>query len=217
MPPARRILVALPDAAAAGLYLWCWIAPLALHQYMVGLLVLALLIELVVVQAGPFLGRAIYGAAMGLTRAQRAMTAAGIGAAYTLLAWIAAASFDGWFPVPMFAWLLGVKVYAAVLGRDRNATDNEHERTLWMLSVAYFFIAIFAAMLLPIPKLGITEDGAVYGLRGRDEWSNSPYEAIAAGFLYFSLLALTRLFGDRLTGKLSKPDAPGGSAGAPST
>jgi len=217
MHPARRILVALPDAAAAGLYLWCWIAPLALHQYMVGLLVLALLIEFLVVQAGPFLGKVIYGRAMGLTRGQRTMTAAGLGAAYALLAWIASASFDGWFPVPIFAWLLGVKVYAAVLGRDRNVVSNERERTLWMLSVAYFFIAIFATMLLPVPKLGIIEDGAVYGLRGRDEWSNNPYEAIAAGFLYFSALTLTRLFGNRLTGRLSKPDAPGGSPGAAST
>jgi|GEM_PF-3845254 len=39
----RRVLIALPDAVAAALYLWCWIAPLAWQPKLVALLVLVLL------------------------------------------------------------------------------------------------------------------------------------------------------------------------------
>jgi len=65
--------------------------------------------------------------------------------------------------------------------------------TLWILAVCCFFGAVFATLYLPVPMLGITEDGEVYGLRGQYEWANFPYKAIAAGFLYFSALAATRL------------------------
>ena len=214
MNPTRRALIALPDAAAAGLYLWCWIAPLALHQYMVALLALALLIEFVVIPAGPFLARVIYGEAMGLQRPQRLKLAAVLASTYILLAGLAAASFDAWFPSFILAWLLGMKVYAVVLGHDRNNSRRESEKAISMLSFAYYFSAIFATMLLPVPMLGITEDGALYGLTGRDEWSNFPYEAVAAGFLYFCALALTRPFGSGLSLGLSKRNVPGNSSGS---
>lgn len=59
MSLARRALIALPDAVAAGLFLWCWIAPVAWRQQLVAFLVLVLLIEFLVIQAGPFLGSVI--------------------------------------------------------------------------------------------------------------------------------------------------------------
>jgi hypothetical protein len=217
MKPARRALIALPDAAMAGLYLWCWIAPLALNQNLVAFLALALLIEFVVIQAGPFLGKVVYGEAMGLDRGQRVKTAVVLGAVYLSFAGLAAASFESWYPFVAFVWLFGVKVFAAVLGSDRAATGRERETTIMLLSIAYFFVANFAAIYLPFPKLGITEDGAAYGLYGQDEWSNFPYEAIAAGFLYFSALALTRLLRMRGSLGLSRSDAPGGSSGTEST
>lgn len=217
MNPARRALIALPDVATAGLYLWCWIVPLALHQYLVAVLALALLIEFVVIPAGPFLTKVIYGEAMGLHRHQRLKVAAVLGSIYLLFAGLAAVSFDAWFPFFIFAWLFGMKAYAVALGHDRDNPGHESEKALSMLSYAYYFAAIFGTMLLPVPKLGITEGGAAYGLTGQDEWSNFPYEAIAAGFLYFSALALTRPFGSRLTLGLSKPDVPGSSSGASTT
>jgi len=193
MSPARRIAIALPEALTALVYLWCWIAPVAWHQELVGLLVLVLLIEFVAVQAGPFIGSVVYGAKMGLDRRQRQRMALVLGAVYLLFAGLAAASFDAWFPFLIFVWLFGVKVFTALLGRDPNAMGREAEMTIWILSVTYYFVAVFATMFLPFPMLGITEDGADYGLRGQYEWANFPYKPIAAGFLYFAALALTRL------------------------
>lgn len=190
----RRIAIALPDAAAAAIYLWCWLAPLALMPKLVGLLVLVLLIEFVVIQAGPFIGNVVYGDRLGLTPRQRRRSAAILGATYLAFAGLAAVSFGAWFPFLIFVWLFGVKLFAAVHGRDPNATGREREMTVWILSVSYYFAAIFVTMFVPFPMLGITQDGEVFGLRGQYEWANYPYKAIAAGFLYFLSLALTRLF-----------------------
>lgn len=211
MKLARRAALALPDAAAAGLYLWCWIAPLAWQPKLVALLVLVLLIEFVVIQAGPFIGTVVYGDKMGLDARQRRKTATALCVVYLVFAGLAEVSFDAWFPFLIFVWLFAVKVFAAVFGRDRAATGREREMTVWILSVSFYFVAIFFTMFVPIPMLGITEDGAVYGLRGQYEWANYPYKAIAAGFLYFSALALTRLL-LRGTGlDLSRSDKPGGA------
>lgn len=199
----RRIALALPDTAAAALYLWCWLAPLSLMPKLVGLLVLVLLIEFVVIQAGPFIGNVVYGDRLGLTPRQRRRSAAILGATYLAFAGLAAASFDAWFPFLIFVWLLAVKVCAAVLDRDPHALGREREMTVWILSVCYYFAAIFVTLFVPLPMLGITQDGEVYGLRGQYEWANYPYKAIAAGFFYFLALAVTRLLPRRATLGLS--------------
>lgn len=209
----RRVLIALPDAVAAALYLWCWIAPLAWQPKLAALLVLVLLIEFVVIQAGPFIGTVVYGDKMGLDAGQRRKSALALGAVYLVFAGLAAVSFDAWFPFLIFVWLFGVKVFAAVLGRDPAATGREREMTVWILSVSYYFVAIFFTMFVPIPMLGITEDGEAYGLRGQYEWANFPYEAIAAGFLYFSALAITRLLLRRTELDLSRSGHPDGTPG----
>ncbi len=208
---SRRLLAALPDGAAAGLFLWCWIAPTALHSKFVGFLVLVLLIEFVVLQAGPFLGSIIYGAKMGLDRAGRLRIAAVLGATYLAFAGLAAASFDSWYPFFIFVWLFGAKVFAALVGYDRNATGREREMTTWILSVGLYFAAVFLTFFAPVPMLGITEDGEAYGLRGQYEWANYPFKAIAAGFLYFLALALTRLLikgGSMELAATATPDEP---------
>jgi hypothetical protein len=209
----RRVLIALPDALAAALYLWCWIAPLAWQPKLVALLVLVLLIEFVVIQAGPFIGNVVYGDKMGLDAGKRRKSALVLGAVYLVFAGLAAVSFDAWFPFLIFVWLFGIKVFAAVLGRDPAAAGREREMTVWILSVSYYFVAIFFTMFVPIPMLGITEDGAVYGLRGQYEWANFPYEAIAAGFLYFSALAITRVLLRRTAMDLSRSGHPDGTPG----
>ena len=213
---ARPALIASPDAFAAGLYLWCWIAPVAWYRQFVAFLVLVLLIEFVVLQAGPFLGSVIYGAKMGFDRARRLRIAVVLGVSYILFAGLAAASFDAWFPFFIFVWLFAAKVFAAVVGYDRNAPGREREMAVWILSVSYYFVAIFLTFFVPVPMLGITEDGEMYGLRGQYEWANFPYKAISAGFLYFFALALTRLLGKGVSMDLSTADVPAGPSDASS-
>lgn len=193
MALSRRSLAALPDGLAAGVFLFTWLRPLAWVRELVGVLVLVLLIEFVVIQAGPFLGKIVYGDLLGLSPAERRRKALVLGVVYLVFAGLAAGAFDTWFPALLFAWLFAAKVFAAVLGRRADATGRQREMGYWVLSNILFFAVVFAAMWLPVPPLGVTEDGAFYGLRGLYEWANRPYEAMAAGFVYYAVMSVVRL------------------------
>jgi hypothetical protein len=193
MALSRRSLAAVPDGLAAAVFLFTWLRPLAWLRELVGVLVLVLLIEFVVIQAGPFLGKIVYGDLLGLSPAERRRRAIALGATYLGFAALAAGAFDAWFPALLFAWLFGAKLLAAVLGRRPDATGRQREMGYWVLSNIVFFAVVFAALWVPLPPLGVTEDGAYYGLRGLYEWANRPYEAMAAGFAYYALLSAVRL------------------------
>lgn len=188
----------MPDAFAGAVFLFTWLRPLAWLRELVGVLVLVLLIEFVVIQAGPFLGKIVYGDVLGLSQSERWRKALVLGAVYLAFAGLAAGAFDAWFPALLFAWLFGAKVFAAVLGRRPEATGRQREMGYWVLSNIVFFAVVFAAMWVPLPTLGVTEDGAFYGLRGMYEWANHPNEAMAAGFAYYAMMALTRLLDPRI-------------------
>jgi len=167
-----------------------------------------MLIEFVVIQAGPFLGNVVYGERMGFTPRERRRKALVLGAVYLGFAGLAAASFDAWFPLFIFAWLFGAKVSAALLGKSPDAKGREREMAFWILSNVIYIVAVFAVMFVPVPMLGVTADGDLYGLHGRYEWANHPYEATAAGFLYFASMALIRFFNPRIGADLSDGPAP---------
>jgi hypothetical protein len=194
MALGRRSLAAAPDGAAAALSLWIWLRPLAWKRELVGVVVLAMMIEFVVIQAGPFIGRIVYGERMGLTPAERKRKAIALGVVYLVFAGLAAASFNLWFPFFLFLWLFGAKVFAALVGRRPDAVGREREMAYWAVSNVVFFAVVFATMVVPVPMLGITEDGLFYGLNGRYEWANYPFEAVASAFVYYGTMALIRLF-----------------------
>jgi len=140
-----------------------------------------------------------------------------LGSTYLIFAGLAAASFDAWFPLFIFISLFGAKVFAAVAAFDRNAARRELEMGIWRFSMIYLFGAFFLTFFAPVPMFGITEDGEVYGLRGQYEWANFPYKAIAAGFIYFFALAVTRFFHKGGTPDLSRAKAAAGQSDADST
>jgi hypothetical protein len=208
MTLARNSLIAAPDAAAAGVFIWVWLRPLAWNHDLLGVLVVVMLTEFVVIQAGPFLGNIVYGERMGFTPRERRRKALFLGATYLGFAGLAAASFDAWFPFFIFVWLFGAKLSSALLGKRTDATGREREMAFWILSNVIFFAAVFAVMFVPVPMLGVTADGDLYGLHGRYEWANHPYEATAAGFLYFASMALIRFINPRIGADLSDGPAP---------
>lgn len=182
----------------AAVFLWVWLRPLAWNHLLLGVLVLVMLIEFVVIQAGPFLGNIVYAAQMGFTPRERRRKAIVLGAVYAGFAGLAAASFDAWFPLLIFVWLFAAKVNAAQAGKRPDATGREREMAFWVLSNSIFIVAVFAVMFVPVPMLGVSGDGDLYGLRGRYEWANHPHEVAAAGFLYFAVMAAVRFFNPRI-------------------
>ena len=82
----RRLASAAPDAALAGLYLWCWIDPLAWRKTLVAELMLIMVVEFLVVHSGPFLGMVVMGEDSKQSRATRLKILLGLGAVYLLFA-----------------------------------------------------------------------------------------------------------------------------------
>jgi len=189
----RRLAAAAPDAALAGLYLWCWIDPLAWRKTLVAELMLVMLVEFLVIHSGPFLGILVMGEDSGTSRATRLKMLFGLGAVYLLFAGGMSAAFETWGPVLLFAWLIGAKLFAILLGRSPDGSERGRQMAFWALSVLFYLGAVFATLFLPVPELGITRSGADYGIPGSGEWVSNPQIPIAAGLVYFSALGLAKL------------------------
>lgn len=189
----RRLAAAAPDAALAGLYLWCWLDPLAWRKTLVAELMLVMTVEFLVVHSGPFFGILVSGDAVTTERATRLKILLGLGAVYLLFAGGMSAAFESWGPVLLFVWLIGAKLLAILLGRSTEVREQMRQMALWALSVIFYLGAVFATLLLPVPKFGVTRHGHFYGIPGEGEWVSHPYIVLAAGFLYFGALATVKL------------------------
>ncbi len=189
----RKLSSAAPDLALAALYLWCWIEPLAWRKTLVAELMLVMLVEFLVVHSGPFFGMLVTGDAVTTERATRLKILLGLGCVYLLFAGGMAAAFESWGPVLLFAWLIGAKLVALLAGRGTAVREQTRQMALWGLSVLFYLGAVFATVLLPVPKLGVVRHGHYYGVPGSGEWVSHPNTVIAAGFLYFGALGLVKL------------------------
>jgi hypothetical protein len=70
---------------------------------------------------------------------------------------------------------------------------------MWALQVVAYLAAVFATVLLPIPRLGITEAiQPQLGLTGSGLWVEHPQTVVVSGALYFGLLAWAKWKGWRL-------------------
>jgi hypothetical protein len=189
----RGLTATAPDATLAGVYLWCWINPLAWRKTLVAELMLVMLVEFLVIHSGPFLGILVMGEDSSVSRATRLKMLLGLGAVYLLFAGGMSAAFETWGPVLLFVWLIGAKLVAILLNRAPDGAEQGRQMAFWALSVVFYLGAIFATLLLPVPKLGVTHHGHYYGVPGEGEWVSHPYTVMAAGLLYFGALALSKL------------------------
>lgn len=98
----RSLGAAAPDLVLAGVFLWCWIQPLAWRKTLVAELMLVMLVEFLVVHSGPFLGVLVMGEDSGTSRATRLKMLLGLGAVYLLFAGGMSAAFENWGPVLLF-------------------------------------------------------------------------------------------------------------------
>ena len=189
----RGLGAAAPDLALAAVFLWCWIQPLAWRRTLVADLMLVMLVEFLVVHSGPFLGVLVMGEESGTRRATRLKMLLGLGAVYLLFAGGMSAAFENWGPVLLFAWLIGAKLIAILLGRSPERSEQGRQMAFWGLSVVFYLGAVFATLFLPVPHFGITRSGAYYGIPGSGEWVSHPQIPIAAGLLYFSALGASKV------------------------
>lgn len=187
-PRLGRALAAVPDLITAVACVVVWVAPFAFGAGAVKTVVLMMLMEFLLVHgAGFFTAIAFMDDA---SRRKRLAMMAGLLLFYALFVAAFAWSFGAWWPVWVFAWLVvGKAVWIFAGPRDRERAVWQ-QMTAWAFSVAAYLGAVFAGLLLPLPRLGLTPDVVpALGLPGGGEWIERPHTAVAGMALYYFALA----------------------------
>ena len=195
----QRWLAALPDAVTAGFFLLLWLVPQWLWADALRTGLLMMLVEFILVHATGFLG------SMAMVNADdtgRRLKPILLFACFYLLfiaAW--SWSFQAWWPLLAFAWLVAGKLVLAWQPLA-DADKAERLRSEWGISVLAYLGGVFITMLLPLPRLGLSGTVvAAADLPGSGEWVDKPHTVVAFGLLYFGVLAISKLRGWTLPGK----------------
>jgi hypothetical protein len=186
LPLANRIGSALPDLVMAGLFLWCWLSPLAWHPKLaseLGSLVLMLFftmhssIFLTAASGGPQdSGRRLVGALIML-------------AFYLPVAGAFAYFHGGWTPFAGFAWLLLANVATMLAARGPDDFQSRRMRFYWGSAAGYYILAGLAIAVLPLPQLGFRNASVDWPVW----WSIDRQNVVAWGLLYFGAMGVTKL------------------------
>jgi hypothetical protein len=188
LPRYARVFGALPDAITAAACLAVWIAPLAFGLGAVKTVVLMMLMEFLLVHGAGFF--TVVAFMDDMTKPMRLLAMGGLLLFYALFVGVFAGLFHAWWPVWVFLWLAIAKaawIFSAP--RDR-AGEMNRQMTAWAFSVAAYLAAVFAGLMLPVPRLGIHADLVPsLGLPGSGEWMERPHVAVASMTFYYLALA----------------------------
>ena len=183
-----RIAAANADTLTALAYLITWLFPFAWGKDAVRYMMLVMLVEFLVVHSGGFLGMVVFDESKA--RLRKTLLLLGFGAFYLLFAGAFALAFESWLPILTFAWLLAAKFAMVWLRPVAKSDERDRQMAFWGLSVAAYLAAVFAGVMLPLPRLGLSGDIVpLLGLPGGGLWVEQPHTVIASGTIYFSLLA----------------------------
>jgi hypothetical protein len=104
------------------------------------------------------------------------------------------AAVGEWWPIAAFGWLLVGKFLMVVLEPKPRAEERQRLTSIWMLSVVAYIGSVFLTVLLPVPEFGIDAAArAGAAIPGSGLWVEQPETVIAAGLVYFSILAWAKV------------------------
>ena len=197
-PVARitRLLGALPDALTGLACVLVWMFPFALGQDAVKTVVLMMLMEFLLVHGTGFFTGIVF--ADEMAKAKRLLLMAGLLCFYGLFVAAFCFSFKAWWPVWMFLWLVLSKAAWVFLSSRDRVQEAQRQLQAWAFSTAAYLGAVFGGLLLPLPRLGLTEAVVPQlGLPGSGEWIERPHTAVAGMAMYYFANAWFKWFSDR--------------------
>lgn len=188
-----RIASALPDAISAAFFLVVWLMPLRFGADMVSTAMLVMLIEFITVHASGMLGGVVLDPSQN--RGKRLRTLLALSAMYGLFILMFVWVFRQWWPLFVFGWLLLGKFSRVLFGAATPDQDAAAQRALWGTSAAAYVLGVLITVMLPMPRLGVVPE-VIPQLRltGSGLWVDEPHRLLAFGFLYFTVLAIAKLF-----------------------
>lgn len=189
----RRLAVASPDLALAGVFLYAWLHPFALGEQAVPFLFLTMLLEFIILHSAAFMGNVLYSDESTGSRVRMVL---GFGLFYTLFVGGFAMAFEVWWPFFAFWGLILNRLLGVVLGDAPRGKEEFYVRAGWALGVMYYLFAVTVTLLTPLPELGLTRTARdALSLPGSGQWVDEPYRVLAFGVLYFGLHAVGELLG----------------------
>lgn len=201
-PPSERmarVLSALPDAITAGFFLLLWIVPQWLGPTALRTGLLMMLVEFILMHATGILGGMALSNAGDTHRQWKPILL--FSSMYLLFIAVWAWTFRAWWPLLALAWLVAGK-FALALQPLPDADKRDRIMSDWGISALAYLGGVFATLMLPVPRLGLTGDVvAAADLPGSGEWVDKPHTVVAFGLLYFAVLATGKLRAWRLPDK----------------
>jgi hypothetical protein len=189
----RGWISALPDFALAITFLSAWIAPKAVHPGTVSYLMLVMLLEFIIVHSSAFMGNI---AVSSGTRRSKVTAMIGLGGFYTLFVGAFSFAFHSVWPLISFWGLMLNRMLGVIVGQAPAEDQKAFVQRTWVTSVLLYMGACFFTILVPLPRLGLTNEvvGSLH-LPGSGLWVSQPHRVMAFGFLYFTGVALSELGG----------------------
>lgn len=187
---------ALPDGITAAGFALVWLFPFALDELSVKTALLVMLLEFFLIHATGFF--TAIGGSPKIRRVWRMLAMAGLTLLYLAMVGAFAWSFGETWPVLAFLWLAvgkaawawGTRPGAGAGGDDAMAMPM----VAWAGSVVAYLFGAFATLLLPLPRLGMTQEVQPrFGLEGGGVWIEEPHRVVAFGLVYFGLLCAAKL------------------------
>lgn len=177
--------------AMAWLFFLAWWRPLELEggrwvRLGVGVMVL----EFVLVHSGGVLHH-LMGEKAGWSRLRQGL---GLAALYTLFGVGIAYGFKSWWLLGSYGLVMSGRLWALAAG-TWTPMDQAISQRRMVASVVLYVGLLFATLVLPVPRGGLTE-ALVSSVRtggGGGAWVDHPEKALAMGTAYFLLLGLIEL------------------------
>ncbi|MBI1796218.1 MAG: hypothetical protein HYR74_04110 [Candidatus Eisenbacteria bacterium] len=199
--PARGITLAavgaaIPDLALAGAFLATWIAPSPDRVWAINGLMLLMLLEFINVHSSAFMGQTIVSA---MPRPQKAAAIVTLGAFYTLFVGAFSLAMRQLWPLVSFWGLTLNRLLGVLIGQAPAGEEALFLRRTWAASVMFYLLGAFVTTLAPLPRLGVSPAIMAHfnrmGTSGL--WLDQPWRVLAFGFIYFTAVAVSELFGHR--------------------
>lgn len=200
-PVVRSGLNASPDLIMGLAFLATWIEPTALGSDMHKYFVTIMLLEFMTIHSAAFMAFAIIA---GTSKFKKFLRVIGLGVFYSLFIIAFTADQGEYWPLIAF-WLMILNRIFTMLFDDSEPLGRYAVMTAsWAWGVFCYIMAIAFTTILPLPAFGWTfEYLATISGNASGLWFDTPQALMAAGFLYFSAVALFELYSHRIVAKIS--------------
>jgi hypothetical protein len=184
---------AAPDIALGLVYLGAWIKPAALAPGFFATLTLIMLLEFIIIHSAAFMGSILLGTA---ERRAKLTAMLGLGGFYTLFVGGFSIAFHTAWPLVSFWALMANRLSGVLLKQAPEGEERLFVQRSWAVSTLFYLLGAFVSVVPPLPHLGLTPDVVpALHVPGSGLWISQPHRLAAFGFLYFTAVGISELYG----------------------